>query len=90
MDKPEQHSTDADPETGIVTYLHCRKCLAEIERLKLPVSPKEYAYSQTGFGPEGQVIVWCTRHNVLIMRVSLDTIRDVALSMVGRCEHHTH
>lgn len=60
------HSNEPEPETGILLYLHCKKCLQE---KPTGISPAKYQQSQAGLSPEGDLIVWCLRHEVLICRL---------------------
>lgn len=50
-------------------WLHCKKCLNE---LPVGMSPKEYSKQQSGITPDGEIIVWCNRHNCDVARFVLD------------------
>ncbi len=54
---------DPDPETGIITYFHCKRCYEE----KPPgVSMREWNMTETGLLPDGRIRVWCRRHHMLV------------------------
>lgn len=81
----------AEPQTGIVNYFHCRKCLAECGPLQ---SPKDYARIQAGVGVNGELIIWCNRHEVLVGRIANDNVsewlRDMVFSGCDEHQDHTH
>lgn len=43
----------------IRTFLHCRDCIAE---LPVGVSPREWMRFEFGTNAEGNLEVWCVRH----------------------------
>ncbi len=52
----------------LVSYLHCAKCLAEKPKNQ---SPREWASLEVGMTAEGAIQVWCKRHelNVVVLTV---------------------
>lgn len=62
-----RHSNEPEPKTGILLYLHCKKCLQEKPS---NISPAQYQQTQSGISPEGNLIVWCLRHDILVCLLS--------------------
>lgn len=56
-------SAEADSETGIAMYFHCRRCLMEKPGDQ---SPREWARIEVGLRPDGSLRVWCKRHNMKV------------------------
>lgn len=80
----------ADPHTGIQMYFHCRKCVAA----KPPdTTPRDWARTEMGVSPEGDLIVWCIRHEGLIARLSNATLSQTLRGFTSsQCEgpHESH
>jgi hypothetical protein len=71
----------ADTRTGIVAFIHCSYCLEE----------REAPDTCLGASPEGDLIVWCNRHNVAICRIPNDTIASELMKLAGfECECGQH
>ena len=58
----ERHA-EPDEATGIQTYVHCAKCL---KGMPPGTSPRDYAKLEVGFMPDGNLRVWCRRHDCLV------------------------
>jgi hypothetical protein len=60
-------------ENEIVSFVHCRLCLEELQKMPMTVkkSPREYASLEVGFTKLG-VQVWCKRHGVNVMHVDFE------------------
>ncbi len=70
--------TRVDPETGIVAYLHCARCLNE----------NEWADISVGVSPEGDLIIWCNRHGEKVTRMLNETVaHDLMLAAGMECAH---
>lgn len=65
------YDTDPSVRDQGMTYMHCTKCLEEYKRLKLDVTPKQFARQQLAITPTG-LQLWCTRHDV---NIALITVR---------------
>jgi hypothetical protein len=71
----------ADPKTGIVAFLNCSHCLEEREM------PSIYV----GASPEGDLIVWCSKHDVAIVKMLNDTVASELRSLANfECECGQH
>jgi hypothetical protein len=66
----------------ITTYFHCGKCL---EELPDGVSPKEYARTQVGLTDDGQIQIWCNRHNC-----NVGVLDHIPTELAGQCCRHDH
>lgn len=53
---------------AITAYFNCGKCLKE---LPANTSPAEYANTQMGITNNGQLQVWCNRHDVNVAKIDL-------------------
>lgn len=53
----------ADIPNRIVGYMNCGFCQDELPD---DLSPEEYSWVQAGVTPEGQVQVWCVRHEATV------------------------
>lgn len=74
-------------EAGIAMYLHCAKCMDE---LPPGVSPREFARTQTGITSDVRLRVWCTRHDILVAELGLDS-RSTERMKNARCAGaHAH
>lgn len=58
----------------VKVFLNCRKCL---EELPVGQSPKSYARTQTGITNDGDIVIWCNRHEELVA-----TLDKTLLSML--------
>lgn len=72
--------------------LNCRKCLEEIPR---GVSPAKYGRLSVGLSTDGEIEVWCERHDrpvgVLTRDgILLDAIRTAPCSACGKVGKHEH
>lgn len=71
----------ADPKTGIVAFFHCSHCLEERGE------PSIYV----GASPEGDLIVWCARHNAPIVVMPNGTVAKELRDVAGfECECGNH
>ena len=61
-------------ECPIRMFFHCRDCL---EELPFGTSPKEYSRTQTGVTEDGEVIVWCNRHEQIVAPITEQLRRSV-------------
>lgn len=79
---------EPEPESGIVLYLHCKKCLREIPEGE---APRDFSRTQAGIGPQGELIVWCNRHNMAVCVLHNKDIGNKLLDFVsGGCGHPGH
>ncbi len=46
--------------SNMIVYMHCERCLEERPESQ---SPSEFARLEVGFNRDGDVQVWCTRHD---------------------------
>lgn len=65
---------ECDPDTGIVAYMHCSLCLSECSNLH--VAPSDYSRISVGTSPEGDLVVWCNRHNTLVIQLPNSEIAE--------------
>lgn len=63
---------DFDLPNMIKTFFHCAQCLQE-----LPVgeSPMTWARINVGVLETGDIQIWCTRHNINIVLLTLQAIQ---------------
>jgi hypothetical protein len=71
-----------DPETGIATYIHCKKCYRDKPSNE---SMDEYALNHTGVNLQGDLIVWCRRHEELVCQIKNKNLSDLLFSLAGTC-----
>jgi hypothetical protein len=66
-----------------MAYMHCAVCLQERPDTE---SPREYARLSVGVDGAGGLIVWCNRHDILVVNWSNDEVAK-QLNAVGgeRC-----
>ncbi len=79
-------------ENYIARYIHCLLC---VEELPDGISPRMYAHNEVGILINGDIQVWCIRHekNVVIfdmekssMMIDPDIDEPVMLGECGECE----
>ena len=58
-----------------LTYLHCATCLKELPKGE---SPASYARLEVGITDQGNVLIWCLRHDMEVATLTPELIRDVA------------
>jgi hypothetical protein len=79
--------------SGIQTYFHCRRCVSELQRVVEetgePQSPRDYARLEVGLMPNGDLRVWCRRHEMevttlsdLAQNVSEEEFREALVEMI--------
>lgn len=56
---------------AIEAYLHCGKCLDELDKGEIDASPKEYQQIQVGWTVEG-LQIWCLRHNCNVVHIDFE------------------
>ena len=62
------------PDTSdIVSYFHCKTCLAEMPK---GVTPAKWSNQQAGWTGYG-LQVWCNRHNKNILAIDFNKVADV-------------
>ena len=50
-----------DVENEIENFMHCKKCMKEV-REREDISPREYGQLELGMTKNGELQVWCRRH----------------------------
>lgn len=68
------HDTEPDTPNGIEAFIHCGRCLDEWKAdpaLSTTMAPKDYARTQTGIRADGNLQVWCNRHDCNVAVLSL-------------------
>lgn len=67
-----EYDTDPCTPENIKSYMHCAMCMAEWRQDSQGLSPREYARTQVGIMPDGNLQVFCTRHdcNVAVLKLS--------------------
>lgn len=58
-----------------ISYLHCKKCLEELPQGE---SPASYSRLEVGVTDEGNVLVWCQRHDLEVATLTPEIISDIA------------
>jgi len=58
--------TEATLPSEIVTYFTCEKCFTE---KPLGFSPRSWSRLEVGLDRHGVVVVWCVRHDQLVVRL---------------------
>ena len=73
-----------DPSSGMLMFWHCQTCFEE----KGDASARDYSRLSVGVGAFGELIVWCNRHNHLVLRVENGKIDNEIMGMVdeGHCD----
>lgn len=80
--------TDSDPKTGIYAYMHCVMCLNDMPS---HLTPQIYAKLAVGVSPEGDLIVWCLRHDTPVTRMPNDKVADeLMLAAHSECDCGRH
>ena len=62
-------------ENHIYRFIHCSKCIDSIPN---GVSPREFANNEVGFLENGDMQVWCVRHEENIV---LYNIKDMTIAV---------
>jgi len=64
----------ADSERNdCVAFAHCEHCISDKPS---GVSPAQWARLAVGFTADGNVLVWCERHDCMVVRVALEKVDD--------------
>lgn len=58
-------------DLAIVMYLHCGKCLDELDTGEIDASPREYAHNEVGWTKEG-LQIWCIRHECNVVHIDFE------------------
>jgi hypothetical protein len=64
-------STKIKTENRIISYIHCKKCIDEIKKDRIQISPSDYQMITAGFTSTG-LQIWCNRHNCNVMNFNLN------------------
>lgn len=56
----------------IVSYFHCRECIAELPQ---GIAPREWGQLEIGFTPKG-LQVWCRRHDQEIVHFTTEDFQE--------------
>jgi len=56
---------------AIEMYLHCNKCLSEINDTGMKITPKDYAKISIGFTDVG-IQLWCDRHDCNVAHIDFE------------------
>jgi hypothetical protein len=64
---------EVDPQTGAVAFLHCSRCIGDGNSPSLSV----------GVSTEGDMIVWCIIHDVLVHRFKNADLSKELLMVAG-------
>lgn len=68
-------------KSGILLYLHCRDCLDQLEPPDVEI----------GVTQEGDLVIWCARHEKLVMRVNNSEASETLLELLGGgCDDRAH
>lgn len=66
-DLPDFIDSNPNLPEKIELYFHCKKC---IQGKPASSSAKSYARLAVGFTPDGNIQVWCNRHNINVALIS--------------------
>jgi len=69
MAKERKKPLSTDPETGVTRYLHCVECVRQKPDGQ---SMAMWARPQIGLLPNGDIRVWCGRHNQIVTDIPAD------------------
>ena len=70
--KVEVHyNSDYDVPNNIETFFQCEQCMNE---LPMGTSPEKWARMNVGIDKIGNLQVWCTRHNINIVLLTLQAV----------------
>lgn len=70
--------------SNIIRFMHCARCIAE------PAQPPRI---EAGITPEGDLQVWCTRHDIEVVTIELPQGSKLSIPACAHCaagQPHTH
>lgn len=67
----------------IRTFFHCRHCLASKPDNE---SPATWARLEVGITAESAIQVWCVRHDIEVITISLEMLPSFMENVMGRCD----
>lgn len=63
-----------------VVYMHCARCMPVRPN---PISPKEWARTQTFVTSAGDLFVWCNRCDIPVARIANHDVAEVLRRLAG-------
>jgi len=69
----------------VYAYWHCIDC---IEELPAHVSARDYSHISVGVTNQGDLIVWCDRHDQQILKIDNETVqKELQEAGMSACPH---